>query len=127
VKYFENCLTLNIDGSIGNVFLRNNKFSLSEKVIPLIIKKDYEDYFDKLYLKYSVEKELMKRNFGFSNKAGKDKIRNIEIEIPIDENDNFDLKKQKEISEKYKEIDEIKRKIKIYLEEIEKVKIDVNV
>src|SRR5690606_16685898 len=43
VKYFEDCLTWNIDGSIGKVYLREGRFSLSEKVIPLIVKEEYKE------------------------------------------------------------------------------------
>ncbi|HII4515057.1 TPA: N-6 DNA methylase [Clostridium perfringens] len=42
VQYFEDCLTWNIDGSIGKVHYRRGKFSLSEKVIPLIFKIVYK-------------------------------------------------------------------------------------
>lgn len=42
VQYFEDCLTWNIDGSIGKVHYRKGKFSLSEKVIPLKFKIRYK-------------------------------------------------------------------------------------
>ena len=52
VKYFENCLTWNIDGSIGKVYNRKGRFSLSEKVIPLIVQKEYTDTLDLLFLNW---------------------------------------------------------------------------
>lgn len=58
VKYFENCLTWNIDGSIGKVYLREGRFSLSEKVIPLIVTDKFNESLDLLYLKYSIESEF---------------------------------------------------------------------
>lgn len=36
------------------------------------------------YLKYVLEKKFKKYGFDFDNKAGKEKIQNIEILIPID-------------------------------------------
>lgn len=126
VNYFENCLTLNIDGSVGKIFLRAGRFTLSEKVIPLIINEYYEKSLDKKYLKYTLEDELMKRNFGFTNKPGKDKIKDIEIEIPTDKNGDFCLENQKLIAETCEQIEEIKRKISSYFKEIERNKIDIS-
>ncbi|MGM8316790.1 N-6 DNA methylase (plasmid) [Clostridium perfringens] len=42
IQYFEDCLTWNIDGSIGKVHYRKGRFSLSEKVIPLKLKIRYK-------------------------------------------------------------------------------------
>jgi type I restriction enzyme M protein len=124
IKYFENCLTWNIDGSIGKIFIRLGRFSLSEKVIPLILQDKYKD-FDVSYLKYTIENELATKNFGFSNKAGKNKIKDIVIKIPITPLGEFDLQKQKEIAAKYRKIEETKKNIKIELEKIENAKIDI--
>ena len=65
VKYFENSLTWNIDGSIGKVYYRQGKFSLSEKVIPLIIQEELKKNLDLIYLKYAIEMEFSKHYFGF--------------------------------------------------------------
>jgi type I restriction enzyme M protein len=125
VKYFENCMTWNIDGSIGKVFIRNGKFSLSEKVIPLKIYSEYENHLSKIFLKYSIENKASKENFGFTNKAGKSKLGNLTIEIPILENNKFDLKTQEEIARRYQKIDDIKQMIMSELEKIEDIKIDL--
>ena len=79
------------------------------------------------YLRYAVEKELIKQDFGFSNKASKGKIKDIEIKIPITPQGKFDLAKQKEIAEKYKQIEEIKERIIKELEKIENIKVDIGV
>ena len=62
-------------------------------------------------------------NFGFSNKAGKGKIQDIEIPIPLT-NEIIDLDKQKRISNKYSSIQKIKEKIEAELNKISSVKID---
>lgn len=123
VKYFENCLTWNIDGSIGKVHYRKGKFSLSEKVIPLIIKNEYKENLDLFYLKYSIEKEAVKYGFVFSNKAGKSKIKVMRIPIPVSEG-KFDLEKQHEIAKKHIKIEKIKKELMDYLTEITKSEID---
>ncbi|MCE8163973.1 MAG: restriction endonuclease subunit S [Candidatus Moeniiplasma glomeromycotorum] len=127
INYFWDCLTWNRNGSIGKVFYRKGKFSLSTDVITLIVKEEYKDSIDLLFLKYAIEKEVSLHNFGFANKAGKDKIKNMKIKIPITHEGNFDLAKQKEIAEKYKQIEEIKKNIKTELEKIENIKIDIGI
>jgi type I restriction enzyme M protein len=107
--------------------LRKGRFSLSTDVIPLIVRRTYKDSVDLPYLKHAMEKELAKHNFGFTNKAGKDKIKDIEIEIPINSQGKFDLAKQKEIVKKHQQIEEIKEKIIKELEKIENVKTDLSI
>lgn len=101
VKYFEDCMTWNIDGSVGKVHIREGKFSLSEKVIPLIVKEEFKDKIDYRYIKYVIEKEAIKCGFSFSNKAGKSRIKDIPIEMPLNNNDEIDLIQQKEIANRY--------------------------
>lgn len=124
VKYFEDCLTWNIDGSIGKVYLRKGRFSLSEKVIPLILQKKYKDNLDLLFLKYAIEMEFSKHYFGFDNKAGKGKIQEIEISIPTDIKGSFDLDLQKQLAEKFKRIEDIKKSISDELEKISSTEIE---
>ncbi|MBU1130974.1 N-6 DNA methylase [Patescibacteria group bacterium] len=111
VKYFEDCMTWNIDGSVGKVFIRNGKFSLSEKVIPLVLFSEYEIKLDKIFLKYEIEKKAKKQEFGFTNKAGKSRLKNIIIQIPIDMEGNFEIEKQKEIAQKYEKVEELKKEL----------------
>lgn len=124
IKYFENCLTWNIDGSIGKVYFRKGRFSLSEKVIPLILRAELKDKLDLEYLKYTIETEFAKRSFGFDNKAGKGKIQDIEIKIPVKEDGEIDLEMQKSVSEKYKRIEAIKKSITEELEKLTSSEID---
>lgn len=118
VKYFEDCLTWNIDGSIGKAHYRNGKFSLSEKVIPLIIKIEYRNKIDYMYLKYAIENTVLKMGFNFLKKAGKGKIKSISIPIPINSNNVPDIKTQKTISSKYKQIQELKVELKNHMDKL---------
>jgi hypothetical protein len=109
VKYFENCLTYNIDGQggCGYIFFRTGRFSLSEKVKPLIIFDKYKDFLDPMYLKYVMQPIFLANVRG--RKITKTIIQNLVISIPIKEDGSFDLKAQKEIAEKYKKLGEIKK------------------
>ena len=124
IKYFENCLTWNIDGSIGKVYYRQGKFSLSEKVIPLIVHEELKENLDLIYLKYAIEMEFSKHYFGFDNKAGKGKIQDIEISIPIDKKGDFDIEAQKEISNRYLKINNIKSMISKEMDKLIETNID---
>ncbi|OJG68211.1 hypothetical protein RV09_GL001458 [Enterococcus moraviensis] len=119
VKYFENCLTVSIDGFAGYVFYRKHKFSLSEKVRPLILKGKYEGKIDLLYLKYILEPLFRKHIKGRKGIKGKNEytklplgtIKKLTISIPSDEDNVFNINIQKEIASKFKNISEYKKKI----------------
>lgn len=123
IKYFQDCMTWNIDGSVGKIFIRKNKFSLSEKVIPLILFSEYETKLDKTFLKYEIEKEAKKQEFGFTNKAGKSRLKSIIIRIPVNKDNDFDIHKQQEIAQKYKKIEELKKELKEKLDILANYKI----
>lgn len=111
VKYFENCLTWNIDGSVGKAFFRKGRFTLSEKVIPLIFRDEFKETIDSEYVKYLLEEKALEFGFQFSNKAGKSKIKDIEIPFPVTKEGKLNLERQMEISQKYKELEIIKSKL----------------
>lgn len=114
VKYFKDILTWNIDGSVGKAFYRSGMFTLSEKVIPLILQEKWEGLIDVNYVKYVLEKKSIERGFMFSNKAGKTRIKDIEIEIPTKEKLGViipDIKCQKELAIKYSGLYEIKTQL----------------
>ena len=126
VRYFENCMTWNIDGSIGKVFIRSGRFTLSEKVIPLILFDKYKDKLNYSFLKVIIESKVTKENFGFSNKAGKEKLGNLSILIPTLQNGEFDLEYQDSVVEKYNIIAELRQKIGEYRTQIETLNVSDN-
>lgn len=110
IKYFEDCLTWNIDGSVA-VFYRKGRFSLSEKVIPLIIFDNLKGCIDNNYLKYAILHANEIKDFGFSNKAGKSKLSNIIISIPINYNGEYDITIQKKLAKLYQKIEDRKKEL----------------
>ena len=98
VKYFSNCLTWNIDGSIG-LFYRKGIFSLSEKVIPLVLKEEYAKELDLDFLRFTILSEVIKDPFTFTNKGGKTRLGKIKISIPCDEKGRFSLTYQKALAD----------------------------
>lgn len=128
IKYFENCMTWNIDGSMGKVFIRQGRFSLSEKVIPLILFEEYKTQLDTYFLKFMIENKVKQQYFGFTNKAGKDKFGKLSISIPTLPNGDFDIEIQQEIVKKYNTVNDLKIKAREYEDQIKNlvVKIDAD-
>lgn len=116
VKYFSDCLTWNIDGSIG-IFYRNGRFSLSEKVIPLVVRPEYDNLLNKSYLRYAILAEVMKNPFSFTNKGNKTRLGDILIKIPVSKN-KIDTKKQDTISRYCEEIDQKNDTLKLLKNDI---------
>lgn len=112
-------LTWTIDGYAGMVFYRNGKFSMTTHCGLLELKKEYRNKLDYEFLSYILNNELPCFAVGEGNKRlKKTHILKIAIKIPIDKNGNFDLLKQKILSNKYKSIEQIKNKVLLELERI---------
>lgn len=118
VKYFNDVLTWNIDGSVGRAVYRQGRFSLSEKVIPLILRDEWKGKIDLTYLRYEIEERAAERGFGYSNKAGKSRIADIEIPIPIDDKDSVDIARQVLIADQYAKAYELKSSVISQLREV---------
>jgi len=129
VKYFEDTLTWNIDGSY-KVHHRKGRFSLSEKVIPLVLRDEYKDLFDLDFLMYVLNEKISQNNYHFNKKGGKSRLGDIEIKVPLEQNEKISISKQEEIVLIYKQVesykDEIKRERDLLLRQIDSL-IDSNV
>jgi len=123
VKYFSDCLTWNIDGSFA-LFLRKGRFSLSEKVIPLILKSHYNGKLLLEFLRIVITAEVMKSPFSFTNKGGKTRFGNISIQVPIDNNGEFDVEAQKAIAAQYEFIEQVKAEIEKKREQVRSIAIE---
>jgi restriction endonuclease S subunit len=82
IKYYENILTWNKDGSAGKVFYREGRFAPSEKVVPLVLRKEWEGLVDCSYIKFMLEQEALALELAFSIKASKAKLKNMVINFP---------------------------------------------
>lgn len=104
------CIQITTNGVYaGTVFYRKkHKFSINGDA-RLLIKKDESLSYD--YLTIELRKVFADYNFNWENKPTINKIKDIELNIPIDKNDNFDLIIQTEIAEKIKKINQIKKNI----------------
>ena len=111
VKYYKDSLTWNRNGSVGRFFIREGIFSTNEDHRVIILKKKYSDMIDPLFMKYTLEKEVRKLGYTFLQKLGQSNLETIEVNIPVNNLKKFDIKKQKEIAEKYYKLYKIKDEI----------------
>lgn len=125
IKYFDDCLTWNIDGSTA-IFYRRGHFSLSEKVIPLIPFKDISALIDLEYLRFAIIFSPGFNSFDFSRKAGKGKLKKLQIMIPVDDNGSYDLEEQQRLVGIYCEIENQKQKLLSRVFEIQELLIHID-
>jgi hypothetical protein len=129
VKYFEDILTWNIDGSAARCFYRNGRFSISEKVIPLKLQKQWITSIDPEFVRFILEVKALEKGLSYINKAGKSRIKDIELEIPAKENNERkvvpDLERQKQAANLYTNIYKIKNRVTASLQELLEISIDI--
>ena len=126
VKYFENCLGWNRNGSTGYVFIHNHRFSTTDDHRPMILKNEYIGLINFEYARFYLEKALFQK-FSWNDKAGKSKVAKLNFSLPVNPNSEINIKQQNEIAEQIKLIDELKIKVKEYQQYIENVKIDIDI
>lgn len=126
--YEEECFTWTTDGTyVGTVFYRNGKFSITTHCGILRVKPQYKDKVDFEYLNFILNQTLpnYKLGEGSNKRLGTERMKEVQIELPIDENGEFDLEKQRKIAEKHKKIEEIKAKLKDNYEKMINSKVQI--
>ena len=94
----------------------------------MILRYKWMGLIDCTYVKYVLEEKAVEQGFAFSNKAGKSRIKDIEIEIPVFKKNGDsipDIKKQKTLSKEYEEIYEIKDQIVQYLQGLNEISVEI--
>lgn len=124
VKYFNNCLAWNREGSVGYVFWHKHKFTTNDHHRPILIKEDYKDLLNLDYLRKALEDILMDQGFSWSKTASKEKIQQFAIKIPVNSEGIPDIILQKKISEKQHKIELIKQNITDELDKILNIEIE---
>jgi len=118
------CIQLTTNGVYAGTFFyrEKHKFSINGDARLLIKKNENLDYY---YLLNELKNVFATHNFNWKNKPTIEKIKPIEISIPIDRNGNFDIEKQKELAEKYEYVAKLKEKIETYKKQIEELNVKI--
>lgn len=109
-------LTISVNGIAGKITKKEGKFSINADRVILIPKNNAIDLD---YIRYSIEPILRSKVKGRKGHDGQNEftklpfeiIEKIKIKIPINNDRELDIAKQKEIANKYRKIEEIKRNI----------------
>lgn len=115
VKYFENCLAWNRQGSVGYVFYHDHKFTTTDDHRPMFLKKEYTGKVLPEYARVQIENALLSHGFRWGKTAGISKIKDIFIDIPYQQS-QINIGKQKEFIDKYNKISIVKNKLLKYLD-----------
>ena len=123
------------DGLAGYLRIINNKFSITGHRGILIPKRELTD-INLSYIKYILEPIFRRLKKGREGDLGKNEYTtlntvmikqfNIQVPIPIKSDGTFDLEKQKEIANKYRQIDEIKQGLIKKIKSLVEIKIIPN-
>ena len=89
--------------------MRDHKFSTNEDHYVLSLKEQYISKMNLNYLRYEIEKEVKKAGFDYTMKLGKQRLSEIDINIPY-ENNNISLSIQNKINQKIQNINDTKEK-----------------
>jgi len=125
IKIFENCLAWNRNGTAGYVFFHDHKFTTTDDHRPLSVKQCYSKSVNLHYFRYVIEQELLTR-FSWGDKAGKDKVKQIVLKIPILPNGEFDLEAQNKIVERYNMVADVKAKAQEYERKLKELTVNFN-
>ena len=111
-KSYKNLLTWVKEGSSSGVdSYRKEEFVPYEKVKLLKLKPEVKKSLDYEYLRKIIELKLFSLGFGWGFKCSMERVMEVKIEIPINDNGGFDLLAQKKLINKYKLLDDLKNEI----------------
>lgn len=123
--YNMECLQVTSDGAKAGTIIYREKMRFS--VGPATRIWHIKDCIKNLSLKYieiKLRSVFSSKDFSWTKKASLYRIKNIEFEIPVDDNGNYDIEKQKEIVKKYEIVEEKKKELKEKLDYFKDVQVD---
>jgi len=122
----EKSILFNLDGSVGYCFIKNNPIYSFIDVVANLKVLDKSLLLE--YIKIKLEQEILKTGANYTTKLYFNKLLeyDIKFKIPIKDNGEFDLKAQESIVEKYNLINDLKKNVKEYRENIKNLTIQIN-
>lgn len=125
VKYFENCLAWNREGSVGYVFYHNHKFTTNDHHRPIVLKKAYDNKISLRYVRIMLQKAILSSDsFEWSKTASKEKMQKIKLAFPINSNGEPDFEAQEKIADRMESYDYIIHELSTKVDMIREAKLD---
>ena len=120
IKYFNNCLGWNREGSIGYVFYHKHKFTTNDHHRPMILKDQYKDYINLEYCRIVIQNAILTMGLSWGKTASKEKVSKLKIKIPVDDNGIPDINLQEEYALKLNKIEEYYSRLEEYYNKLNK-------
>ncbi len=109
-------ITINADGSVGNVFIRREpEYTFIDVVIGVEL---LDSNLDKDYIKHSTIEAIAEAKFKYDAKLYTKRLKKLEIKIPII-NGIFDIMQQQQDAERYNRLEELKKTIERISKELD--------
>ncbi len=110
-------ITVNADGSVGDVFLRSEpKYTMIDVVIGIEI---MDTNLNQTYMMYAIKEAIAKAQFSYGAKLYTKRLESLDVVIPITEDGKFDIEQQNYEALKYERLEEIEKAIKNFSNEME--------
>jgi len=110
-------ITVNANGSVGDVFLRTEpRYVIHDDVIGIdVVSGD----IDPLYAVYAIRESVAKARFRWDAKLYLKRLRPLTIRIPVDQNRAFDVQQQQALATQYERLETLKAAIQTLAEDLE--------
>lgn len=126
VRYFENCLAWNREGSIGYVFHHRHRFTTNDHHRPMILKEEYKEFIDLDYCQIVIENAILTMGLTWGKTASKEKVSKVIIKIPVDESGNPDIQYQIKYAKKLNTIQKVFKKLEYYYQKLDNSILAIN-
>lgn len=101
-------VTIAANGSVGTVFTRAERCMLTDDLI--IVEPTHED-IDIGYLAIAIRKAVAGKGFGYEAKLFKGRVEQLVIDLPMADEENFDVAIQHEEAARFERLEEIRKLI----------------
>jgi type I restriction enzyme M protein len=115
--YTKTLITVNANGSVGDVFLRNlPKYTIHDDVVGIDV---IHEQLYAPYIVYAIREAVARARFRYDAKLYLKRLKPLKIRIPIDEHGEIDIEQQGILATHYERLEELKRTVQHFARELE--------
>jgi len=115
--YTKPFVTVNANGSVGDVFLRNlPKYTIHDDVVGIDV---IHEQLHAPYIVYAIREAVAKARFRYDAKLYLKRLKPLKVRIPIDECGESDIEQQRTLATQYERLEELKRSVQHFAEGLE--------
>jgi len=115
--YTEPMITVNANGSVGDVFLRKEaKYTIHDDVIGI---KVVNDRILPSYAVHAIREAVARAQFRYDAKLYVKRLRPLTIRIPVNQHNEPDQERQALLADRYERLEELKRMVQTFSRELD--------